>query len=121
MSSEFRTYVNGQKGTYEIVFSTDNKEHYRFVQDACRQAIGHNKPSVAPIKHGRWLLTISHNEAYRYWVDAKCSECGNSIGTVAMAYFPVIAQEFVEPIIGKMAETAKKPKYCVECGAKMEG
>lgn len=50
-------------------------------------------PTVDPVKHGRWIF-VGDMVSY-----IKCSECGDDICWV----------------------NSKRPKYCPNCGAKMDG
>ena len=47
MASEFITRVTN--GEYKIIFDTNNAEHFRIVEDACRAAIGHQKPNTVSV------------------------------------------------------------------------
>lgn len=42
--AEFYTRVNGDEGTYQITFTTYDKNQYEAVQELCREFIGHKKP-----------------------------------------------------------------------------
>ena len=52
-----------------------------------------NQDTVDPVKHGHWVFV---NDMVSY---IKCSECGDNICWV----------------------NTKRPKYCPNCGAKMDG
>lgn len=55
--------------------------------------IARQQPTVAPVKHGHWIF-VEDMVSY-----IKCSECGDDICWV----------------------NSKRPKYCPNCGAKMDG
>ena len=69
------------KGEYKIVFETDQKEHYKAVQDACRNTIYENQSSSAQLKPcpfcgGKAELDGFDYDFYGgicYW--AKCTNC----------------------------------------------
>lgn len=42
MASEFITRTGD--GEYQVIFKTDDKKHYRIVEDLCREIIDHKKP-----------------------------------------------------------------------------
>ena len=44
MPSEFITRVNNADNEYEVIFKTDNKEEYKYIEDCCREVIDHLKP-----------------------------------------------------------------------------
>jgi hypothetical protein len=43
MPSEFITRVNNIDNEYEVIFKTDNKEDYKYIEDCCREVIDHLK------------------------------------------------------------------------------
>ena len=75
MGSSFITRTNGENGKYRVIFDTDNKEHYRMVEDACRAAIDHQKPNVIPVVRCKdcehYYYTDNRVPEERIWV------CGN--------------------------------------------
>lgn len=42
--SEFITRINNINNEYEVIFKTDNKEEYKYIEDCCREVIDHLKP-----------------------------------------------------------------------------
>lgn len=58
-------------------------------------------PEVAPVVHGRWVMTEYRTEENR-WLGWHCSNCGDTYDG-----------------LGKLDE--RKHKYCHHCGAIMDG
>lgn len=57
MSSGFVTRIEKEKDEpYTVIFTTDDHDKYRHIEDECRMMIGHSKPTVnaVPVRQGRW-------------------------------------------------------------------
>lgn len=42
--SEFITRVDNINNEYEVIFKTNDKEEYKYIEDCCREVIDHLKP-----------------------------------------------------------------------------
>ena len=80
MASEFITRVERDKDEpYTVIFSTDDADKYKHIEDECRKMIGHAKPTVdavpvvagdrnklCPINHG---LRCKDIEDCAFWCE----------------------------------------------------
>ena len=72
MPSEFITRVNNVDNEYEVIFKTDNKEDYKYIEDCCREVIDHlkqdevirncNNCRYSDIRYGNCLYCIGVKE-----------------------------------------------------------
>lgn len=98
MSSSFVTRIEQEKDEpYTVIFTTDDHDKYRHLEDECRKMIGHEKPTVdaEPVRHGHWIECGEPNQdgEFELWF-YRCSVCGNA---------------------------SINSNYCPNCGAKMDG
>lgn len=78
---------------------------------------------AVPVVHGRWEFEVTKEFGCRYHnfaVKAKCSECGKKRPAWYGA-FPHLDDEEAELAALVNAAAQKHPKFCEECGAKMDG
>ena len=76
--TKFNTQVLGPEGLYRLQFETDNKEHYLFMQEAARTCVD------GKIPRGHWIWYEVSGGRKR----CKCSECGESHGSMATPCCP---------------------------------
>lgn len=77
---------------------------------------------VAPVVHGRWILT-AHEERFnfRWHVEAECSECGEDKGKIWAGFFPDVPQSLAKSVALKYAAQINLGNYCPNCGCRMDG
>ena len=93
---------------------------------------GHNKGYEDGLRdavvHGHWVLKVHKGsrlyhgaDADRYWtVTAECSECGNEKCEVSACLVAFASDEAAKAIALEHAKKVQLPKYCSDCGAKMD-
>lgn len=84
-----------------------------------------NEPTIdaVPVVHGRWEFEVTKEfgcEHHNFSVKAKCSECGKE-RSVWYGAFPHLDDEKAELAVFVIVALQKHPKFCEECGAKMDG
>lgn len=82
----------------QVMARTFNQLFYRGMQDAYARArsIVSETPTIDPVKHGRWVDDYNETEHPLFRKAWKCSACG-------------------------FRTSYGKPKYCMNCGAQMDG
>lgn len=78
---------------------------------------------AVPVVHGRWEFEVTKEfgcKHHNFAVKAKCSECGKKRPAWYGA-FPHLDDEEAELAALINAAVQKHPKFCEECGAKLDG
>ena len=77
---------------------------------------------AAPVKYGKWDLIITKRSSFDEWgADAVCSECEFEKLNIWRGFFPDHPASFSRDITRRYASEVKLPKYCEQCGARMDG
>lgn len=85
------------EGLYSLQFETDNKQKYKLVEKAAQMAIdGKTVDDFAEVRHGEW----KEHFAFGCW-HYDCPFCDDGYAT--------------------KEKDKKRPNYCQNCGAKMDG